>query len=56
MAKLEFRYGAMNSGKSLELMRIAHNYEENDKKVIVVKSQIDTKGDDYLVSRAAAFQ
>lgn len=51
MAKLEFRYGAMNSGKSLELMRIAHNYEENDKKVIVVKSQIDTKGDDYLVSR-----
>ena len=51
MAKMEFRYGAMNSGKSLELMRIAHNYEENDKKVIVVKSQIDTKGDDYLVSR-----
>lgn len=51
MAKIEFRYGAMNSGKSMELMRIAYNYCENNKKVIVIKSQIDTKGDEYLVSR-----
>ena len=51
MAKMEFRYGAMNSGKSMELMRIAYNYNENNKKVVVIKSQIDTKGDEYLVSR-----
>lgn len=51
MAKLEFRYGAMNSGKSMELMRIAYNYHENNKKVTVIKSKIDTKGNDYLVSR-----
>lgn len=51
MAKLEFRYGAMNSGKSMELMRIAYNYFENNKKVTVIKSQIDTKGDKYLISR-----
>ena len=51
MSKLEFRYGAMNSGKSMELMRIAYNYNENNKKVVIIKSQIDTKGNDYLVSR-----
>ena len=28
MAKLYFRYGAMNSGKRTALMQVAHNYEE----------------------------
>ena len=28
MAKLYFRYGAMNSGKSTALMQVAYNYEE----------------------------
>lgn len=51
MSKLYFRYGAMNCGKSTLLMQVAHNYEENDKKVIVVKSIIDTKGADSLESR-----
>ncbi len=51
MAKLYFRYGAMNSGKSTALMQVAHNYEERDQKVLVIKSMIDTKGDDMLVSR-----
>lgn len=48
---MEFRYGAMNSGKSMELMRIAYNYNENDFKVVVIKSTIDTKGDECLLSR-----
>lgn len=51
MASLYFRYGAMNSGKSTALMQVAHNYEENGKKVIVIKSSIDTKGNDCLESR-----
>lgn len=51
MAKLYYRFGAMNSGKSSILMQIAHNYNENDKKVVVIKSSIDTKGDDCLESR-----
>ena len=51
MANLEFRYGPMNSGKSMAVLQMAHNYEENNKKVILVKSVIDTKGGDYLVSR-----
>ncbi|MDD2434850.1 MAG: thymidine kinase [Bacilli bacterium] len=51
MAKLYFRYGAMNSGKSTSLMQVAYNYEERGQKVIVIKSIIDTKGDKCLVSR-----
>ncbi len=51
MANLEFRYGTMNSGKSLSILQMAYNYEENNKKILLVKSSIDTKGDDFLVSR-----
>ena len=51
MAKLYFRYGAMNSGKSTALMQVAHNYEEQGMRVLILKPQIDTKGGDLLVSR-----
>ena len=51
MAKLHFRYATMNSGKSMAILQMAYNYEENNKKIILIKSVIDTKGGDYLVSR-----
>lgn len=51
MSKLYFRYGAMNCGKSSALMQVAHNYEENNKAVRVIKSKIDTKANDKLSSR-----
>ena len=51
MSKLYFRHGTMNCGKSTALMQVAHNYEENNKKVVVIKSKIDTKADDRLSSR-----
>lgn len=51
MAKLYFRYGAMNSGKTTGLLQTAYNYEERDQKVILVKAGVDTKGDDTVVSR-----
>ena len=51
MSKLYFRYGAMNCGKSTALMQVAHNYEEKEKKVVVIKSSIDTKADSRLQSR-----
>lgn len=51
MAKLYFRYGAMNSGKTTLLLQTAYNYEENNMKVIIVKPIIDTKGIDKIVSR-----
>ena len=51
MAKLYFRYGAMNSGKSTALMQVAHNYEERGMRVLIMKPSIDTKGGEKLVSR-----
>lgn len=51
MAKLYFRHGAMNSGKSTLLLQVAHNYEEQGKEVVVLKPKIDTKGEDTIVSR-----
>jgi thymidine kinase len=51
MAKLYFRYGAMNSGKSTALMQVAHNYEEQGMTVLVLKPRIDTKKDDVVYSR-----
>lgn len=51
MAKLYFRYGAMNCGKSTNLMQVAYNYEERGMKVIIIKPLIDTKGGNKVVSR-----
>lgn len=51
MAKLHFKYGTMNSGKSIDLMRTAYNYEEMGYDVLVLKPLIDTKGLDKLDSR-----
>ena len=51
MSKLYFRYGAMNCGKSSLLMQVAYNYNEKGRKVIIIKSSIDTKADEYLSSR-----
>src|ERR671910_3116251 len=51
MAKLYFRYGAMNSGKSTALLQAAFNYEERGHQVLLAKPAIDTKGDRDIVSR-----
>lgn len=51
MAKLYFRYGAMNSGKSTALLQAAFNYEERGHEVLLAKPAVDTKGDRSIVSR-----
>lgn len=51
MAKLYFRYGAMNSGKSTALLQAAFNYEERGQQVLLAKPAVDTKGDAAVVSR-----
>lgn len=51
MAKLYFRYGAMNSGKSTALLQAAFNYEERGHQVLLAKPAVDTKGDRDIVSR-----
>ena len=51
MAKLYFRYGAMNSGKTTALMQVAYNYKERGMRVLILKPAIDTKGQDSILSR-----
>lgn len=51
MAKLYFRYGAMNSGKTTALLQVAFNYKERGMRVLILKASIDTKGGDHIVSR-----
>lgn len=43
MAKLYFRYSAMNAGKSTALIQVAHNYEENHKSVRLYTAQLDDR-------------
>ncbi len=51
MAKLYFRHGAMNSGKSTALLQVAYNYEERGSKVLIAKPAIDSKAADHITSR-----
>ena len=46
MAQLYFRYGAMNSGKSIEVLKVAHNYEEQNKAVRIYTSGVDDRDGD----------
>lgn len=51
MAKLYFRYGAMNSGKSTALLQAAHNYEERDHQILLAKPGVDSKAGRKILSR-----
>ena len=51
MAKIHFKYGAMNSGKTDTLIKTAYNYEERGLNVVVVKPQVDTKGGTTIIAR-----
>lgn len=43
MAQLFFRYGAMASGKSIEILKVAHNYEVQQRKVLLLTSALDDR-------------
>ena len=44
MAKLYFRYAAMNAGKSTALLQAAHNYEERGMRVRLFAAALDDRG------------
>lgn len=53
MAKLYFRYGAVGSAKTMNLLAVAHNYRRQDKKVLLVKPRLDDRfGEDDIKSRS----
>lgn len=51
MAKLYFRYSAMNAGKSTAIIQIAHNYQERDMRALICKPSVDTKAGTKISSR-----
>lgn len=52
MAKLFFRYAAMNAGKSSSLLQVAHNYGENGMSVELFTAEIDDRyGKGRITSR-----
>ena len=43
MAKLYFRYSAMDAGKTLDLIKVAYNYKDRGQEVLVFTSAIDKR-------------
>lgn len=43
MAQLFFRYGAMSSGKTIEILKVAHNYEAQGRKIALMTSELDNR-------------
>jgi thymidine kinase len=50
MAKLYFRYAAMNAGKSTALLQVAHNYEERGMKVRLFTAGLDLRAGKGVIS------
>jgi thymidine kinase len=43
VAQLYYRYSTMNAGKSIELIKVAYNYEERGKRVLVLTPSVDDR-------------
>ncbi len=52
MAKLYFRYAAMNAGKSTSLLQAAFNYEERGMQIVLLTAELDNRdGHGKIASR-----
>ena len=52
MAQLYYRYSTMNAGKSIELIKVAYNYEERGKHVLALVPAVDDRyGAGVITSR-----
>ena len=52
MAQLYYRYSTMNAGKSIEVIKVAYNYEERGKRVLALIPGIDDRyGKGKITSR-----
>lgn len=53
MAKLYFRYGTMDSAKTMNLLAVAHNYRQQGKRVALLKPRLDDRfGSGVIASRS----
>ena len=52
MAQLFFKYSTMNAGKSIELIKVAYDYEERGKRVLCLTPKVDSRyGEGVIASR-----
>ena len=52
MAKVYFRYAAMNAGKSTQLLQVRHNYHERHQRTLLLKPHVDNReGEDLIAPR-----
>lgn len=56
MAQLYFRYGAMNSGKTIDILKTKHNYEEQAKRVVCLTPIKDTRAGEGVISSRIGLQ
>jgi thymidine kinase len=56
LAQLYYKYGTMNSGKSFEIIKVAHNYEEQGKRVLIYSPVIGARGNADRVGSRVGFE
>ncbi|WP_054025131.1 thymidine kinase [Bacillus sp. FJAT-28004] len=56
MAQLYYKYGTMNSGKSFEIIKVAHNYEEQGKQVLIYSPSVSARGGMDRVGSRVGFE
>ena len=57
MAKVYFRYAAMNAGKSTQLLQVRYNYHERGQKTLLLKPKLDNRdSEEYIKPRIGSIQ
>lgn len=57
MAKVYFRYAAMNAGKSTQLLQVRHNYHERHQQTLLLKPHLDDReGEDVIRPRIGGLE
>lgn len=56
MAKLYFRHGTVGSAKTLNLLAVAHNYQQQGKKVLILKPKLDDRFGSWSVKSRAGLE
>jgi thymidine kinase len=56
LAQLYYKYGTMNSGKSFEIIKVAHNYEEQGKQVLIYSPSVSARGSVDRVGSRVGFE
>lgn len=49
MAKLYYRYGAMGSSKSANILMVRYNYEEREQYAVLLKPKVDNRDGERVI-------